>query len=471
MGLLGGIRRWFEMLFKNEAEKEFDTKVITYQNMESVISHCAYIYYGRPEWVSKDDDIRTINFAKTICSEIARLTTLDIGIEFDGGTRGKWLQEQVNNSYFSLRHWIEYGMAFGTVIIKPNGGGLDVFVPGQFEITSLNSRNEIDGAVFKDTYEDNGKYYTRFEYHRFIESTYVISNRAYVSDKADDKGKPIALEETKWNELLPEVYITKANGEPIDKPLFGVLRTPQASNVELNCPLGLPIFEEAIQELMDLDIAYSRNSLEIKNSKKIVLADDRLLYHSGTKITDRIIGKSEIKLPPFVQNVFGNDTKEFYQEINPELQTTVRREGINQQLSLIGYKCGFDNGYFKFDEKTGLVTATQVEAEQQRTIQLIKDCRDKLESCLNDTIYALSVMADLYNLTPSGLYEVNYSFGDICYNYEEDKQTWWRYVTSNKIPAWYYFVKFEKMTEEEAKSLVEEAEPKEEGIYSKFGQE
>lgn len=458
------------MLFRNDAEKEFNAKVITYPGMDATVSHCANIYYGIPEWVSREDDICTINFAKTICSEIARLTALDIGIEFEGEGRGEWLQGQVDSSYFNLRHWIEYGMAFGTAIIKPNGDGLDVFVPGQFEITSVNTRNEIDGAIFKDTYEDGGKYYTRLEYHRFAGKQYVISNKAYISENADDKGKPIALEKTKWGGLLPEVCIEKANGEPLDNPLFGVLRTPQASNVELNCPLGLPIFQEAIQELKDLDIAYSRNALEIKNSKKIVLADDRLMYNAGKKITDRIIGKSDIKLPSFVKNVFGHDEKEFYQEINPELQTTVRREGINQQLSLIGYKCGFDNGYFKFDDKTGLVTATQVEAEQQRTIQLIKDCRDKLESCLNDTIYALSVMADLYNLSPSGPYKVNYSFGDICYNYEEDKQTWWRYVTLNKIPAWYYFVKFEKMTEKEAKALVEEAEPKE-GIYSKFGEE
>ncbi|MFQ8841830.1 MAG: hypothetical protein ACLR8P_13850 [Clostridium fessum] len=52
--------------------------------------------------------------------------------------------------------------------------------------------------------------------------------------------------------------------------------------------------------------------------------------------------------------------------------------------------------------KTGMVTAAQVEADDQRTIQLIKDMRDKLQDCLNGAIYALSVYADLNGLAPAG---------------------------------------------------------------------
>lgn len=78
--------------------------------------------------------------------------------------------------------------------------------------------------------------------------------------------------------------ILKANGEKLDGPLYGVLRTPQANNVDISTPLGLPIFAEAIEELKDLDIAYSRNAGEIFDSQKIVLADDRLLMPSGTPV-------------------------------------------------------------------------------------------------------------------------------------------------------------------------------------------
>ena len=88
--------------------------------------------------------------------------------------------------------------------------------------------------------------------------------------------------------------------------------------------------------------------------------------------------------------------------------------------------------------------------------------RDKLEACLNGAIYAMSVYADLYNLAPVGNYEVVYNFGDILYSHEADKQQWYAYAVQNRIPFWYYLVKFEGFTEKEARALVEEAQPKEE---------
>ena len=359
-------------------------------------------------------------------------------------------------------------MAYGTIILKPNGKGLDIFTPMDFIITDCDNEG-IYGIVFKDSYSENDKYYTRFEYHRFVEVKdgentyypYYISNIAYVSRSAKSVGDPIALNRTKWSDLLPETPpILKANNEQIDGPMFGILRTPQANNLDISSPLGLPMYAEAIEELKDLDIAYSRNVGEIFDSEKIILADDQLMFGSGTNIKGRYAGMSNEKLPHYVKNVFGNGTESFYQEIVPSLNTDIRITGINNLLSFVGFKCGYSNGYFVLDEKTGMVTATQVEADDRRTIQLIKDVRDKLESCLDGAIYALNVYADLYGLAPAGNYEMTYDFGDITYNREEDRARWWQYVVQGKVPPWMYFQKFEGLSEEDAKAMVKEAQPK-----------
>lgn len=128
-------------------------------------------------------------------------------------------------------------------------------------------------------------------------------------------------------------------------------------------------------------------------------------------------------MPKFFKAIAGLDSSEAYHEVNPTLNTEMRKSGINQCLSLVGVKCGFSNGYFVIDEKTGMVTATQVESDDRRTIQLIKDVRDAMQNCLDDLFYAQSVFADLYNLAPAGDYEATYDFGDITYNEEEDRFT------------------------------------------------
>lgn len=466
------------MIFKKQAEEDFNIQAAEFPEMESLINRCANIYRGAPEWLDDEDNIKTINFAKTVCSEAARLTTLAIGIQIGGSARATWLQKQINKVYFQIRHWVEYGCAYGTVFIKPNGESLDVFTPADVMIVDYDNQ-EIKGIIFKDSYTVGRKYYTRLEYHRFVETTvdgvttypYYVSNRAYVSKSPQSIGNKIDLKQTKWADLMADTPpILKANGEKLDGPLFGVLRTPQANNVDISTPLGLPVFAEGIEELGDIDVAYSRNAGEIKDSQKIALLDDRLLMPSGTPVSAMSPRgmenrRNEMKLPHYVKNVFGQDEKEFYQEINPQLNTDARLAGINALLSQLSYKCGFSSGYFVFNEKTGMVTATQVEADDRRTIQFIKDVRDKLEDCLNGVIYALNVFADLYDLTPVGVYETTYDFGDITYNREEDRARWWQYVVQGKVPAWLFFVKFEGMTEEDAKAMVKEAQPDEPTLF------
>jgi A118 family predicted phage portal protein len=252
----------------------------------------------------------------------------------------------------------------------------------------------------------------------------------------------------------------------VEKPLFGVFRMPHANNIDVGSPYSLPIFSEAVQELRDLDIAYSRNAKEVIDSKRTVLIDsDRVLPNGKIARQKAALGQSV--LPDFVQMVDGNGgiDSDIYHEINPQLNTDTRIKGINALLSQIGYKSGYSNGYYVFNEASGIQTATGVEAEQQRTVQTIKDVRDQLEFCHTGLIYALNAFADLYALAPGGAYEVAFDFGDITYDLEHDRARWWGYVTSGKVPAWMFFVKFEGMTEAEAKAMVAEAAPKQPTLF------
>lgn len=451
MSLFSTIKGWFSMLTKSKAKDEFNIEAISSEQMSAWISECINIYQGNPSWLNEDDHIDTINMAKALCSETARLTTLGIGVKLDGSARAEWLQKQIDRVYFQLRNWVEYGCAYGTVILKPNGSDIDLYTPDMFEITHTTA-DRIDGAIFHNWKQaGEKKWYTRLEYHRFEDGIYRITNKCYLGDKPDDTKETVDIKSTPWSYMAEEVAISN-----MENTLFGVFRTPQANNLDLNSPYGLPIFSEAVQELRDLDIAYSRNSKEIRDSKRTILLDSDTMTPSGTKIGYQ----QETTLPDFIKNVRGDGKEMFYKEINPTLNTDTRLTGINALLSQIGYKAGFSNGYFVFNESTGIQTATQVEADQQRTIQLIKDVRDKLESCLDGLIYAMDVFATLYRLAPMGAYEVVYDFGDITYNVEEDRARWWGYVQSGKVPAWRYFVKFEGMTEEDAKAMVAEANPK-----------
>lgn len=453
------------MIFLSKIKEIFGVEEVTSLAMSRAVEDGEKIYKGSPKWIGEKDDIRTINFAKSLCSETARLTTLAIKITIDGSGRAEWLQKQIDRIYFKIREWVEYGCAYGTVIMKPSTDGIDLFIPEKYVITEYKNKT-ITGVVFIYQRKESDKYFTRFEYHHYVsKEEYTVSNRCFVGDSYNSVSESIDIRLTPWNGLLEDANVTG-----MEQPAYGVFKTPQANNIDINSAIGIPIFSDAIVELEDLDIAYSRNAKEIKDSKRILLLDsDRMLPSDGRNLSDLQSdfesNRKAMGLPDMVKNVWGDGASTFYQEINPTLNTDMRLNGINALLSQIGYKVGYSNGYFVFNESTGIATATQVEAEQQRTIQFIKDVRDKLEDCINDVISGLDMYASVYNLAPSGVYEVVYDFSDITYNYEEEKTRWWGYVVAGKVPAYKYFMKFEGMSEEEAKAMVEEAKPKEPALF------
>ena len=463
MSIITRIKGWLSMFLTSKAKEEFNIEPIISQSMENMISKCISIYCGKPYWLNEEDHIKTVNFAKSVCSETARLTMLGTKVTIDGSARAEWLQEEIDKVYYKFREWVEYGCAYGTVILKPNGNGIDFVTPEDFIVTS-ESNGMINGVVFINRATEGKKYFTRLEYHRFVNDVYCITNKCYVGDTKNDTNKVVNIAKTPWRDLAEESFI-----QNVEKPLYGVLTMPHANNVELGSAYGMPIFSEALEELKDLDIAYSRNSKEIFDSKRTVLLDSDRLLPTGGKVAQTGTyfnrQRESMGLPDYVKNVYGNGTEDFYQEINPQLNTDTRLNGLNAYLSQIGYKVGYSNGYFVFNEAGGIQTATEVESNDRRTIQLIKDIRDKVESCITDVIYAMNVFADLYDLAPVGVYEVLFDFGDITYNVEEDRQRWWGYVVSGKVPAWKYFEKFEGMSEEEAREMIEQATPKKPRLF------
>lgn len=456
MGLISWIKGVFhKMNLPNEVKTDFGVKEITAPELNRLIDYCARTYRGEPDWLDIENHIKTINFARSVCSETARLATMNIGIEVGGDARAKWLQEQVDKTLDELRRWIEYGNAYGTVVLKPNGETVDIITPDRMVVTET-SGGRIRGAVFLDQryINDEDRWYTRLEYHRFVKGVYTITNRCYWGATKSSLTHKIDIKDSPWRGITEEV-----KAQNVDDMLFGVYRTPAANNVDMDSPLGLPLFADALEELQDLDVAYSRNAKEIFDSKRTVIIDSDRLLATGGRIGqhNKAALIEQAGLPDYVKAVEGTGQGDIYHEINPTLNTATRLQGLNALLSQIGFKCGFSNGYFVFNEKTGMVTATQVESDDRRTLQLINDIRHSIKVAMDGLVYALDKFADAYNLAPRGSYELTYDFADLTLNQAEDQARWYQYVSAGRVPFWYYLTKYEGFSEKEAKELAQMA--------------
>lgn len=432
--------------------KVFGVDLITSSDMTNAIRLWDDISTGKPPWLNRGDDIKTINMAKHIADTRAKLAMLDIGIAISGSPRADYLQTVADDLLKRLPNKFAEAERLGGMVIKWNGETWDYVLPGDFGVTAKDDNGEIVGAIFASYASQGNGHYTRLEYHRFDGNRYIVTNRAFKNELTGtgrySLGRPVALQNVDaWAHMRDEVAILN-----LEKPLFAYYRVPGVNTVDRSNPFGQSVFANALTELEAIDIAVSRKNAEVEDSKHITFVGQNAVQNATNK---------GIELPRFVKGLGvglnDSDISAIHEHV-PTMLTEQRIKDINFNLSMAGVKCGFSEGVFVLDGQTGMITATQVEADDRDTIQTVKTDRDALKDALDQALYGADAMATLYGLAPLGAYEVNYNFGDITYSYEEDRASWKSYAAQGWIPKWLYFVKFEGMTEEEAKSLTQEAD-------------
>ena len=467
-------------MFRKEIEERFQADVKLSSVMEAAIAKFYNITAGHPPWEDRDDDIESINFAGYIDDVTAGLVTLDLGIDISGSERADYLQKQADYVLNVIHDKVSEGLGNCGLMFKPNGQNVDYIEPGSFAPTETDSNGNILGCVFQSQIHRGDYTYTRLEWHRFEDTTsdvgelvkiYRITNYAYKArtgrfgnSAMTNIGDPCSLTEVKeWANIEQDIAIAN-----VEMPLFAYFKNPVPNRIDRTSPLGVPVWHNALKELKDLDVAWSRKGSEVEDSKHMTFVSQSSIQYAD---------QHDVKLPRFLRGLeMGVDGDNTIQEHVSTLLTDQRIADINSILSMISTKCGFSQGFFRLDEKTGVMTATQVEADDQETIRTIKNIRDALQDAITQLLYGCNVMADLYSDTAPELWEtlkesMSFSFGDITYNYQEDMANWWKYRLQGDVPAWMYYVKFEKMSEEEAKAMIEEAKPDEETLFNRFQEE
>ena len=465
MGLITWIKAVWDKLFKREIEERFNADILLSSEMENWIDKFYRITSGHPDWEDVEDDIESINFAGYIDDVTAGLVTLDAKIKMPDTPRGKLLQESADYVLQVLNDKVSEALGNAGLMFKPNGKNIDYVEPGSFAPTDVDSNGNILGCVFQDQRKIGDYYYTRLEWHRFEEigenHVYRITNYAYKSTGVMGIGKLCKLSEVPdWAYLEEDIALLN-----IKKPLFSYFKNPVPNRLDRTSPLGVPIWNNCMKELKDLDVAWGRKSGEVQDSKHITFLPESAIRYADMH---------NVKLPRFLKGFQSGSTED--SEIREHVSTLLteqRISDINSILAMISTKCGFSQGFFVLDEKTGMMTATQVEADDQETIRTIKNIRDALQSCLKDLFYALNVMADQYTTLPAEDWQelingTTFDFGNILYNYAEDKASWYQYVNQGYVPSYLYFSKFEGMSEDEAREMVAEAQvekPEDESLF------
>lgn len=472
MNIFTRVKEFIMNLFKISAEKEFNVDIISSDLMEMAQIEWQNIIKGRPYWMSKN--VRTINFAKFLCYYTSKKTCLDLNVTISGSDRADYINQCIGAMIQkSIRDKVEDACGAGGIIFKPSGtynpaGAIDYVMPGSFAVTEKNSNGDILGVIFIDRQIKGDDYYTRLEYQHFTSSisddgegvgrTYTIENKAFRSKGSDSLGRSIALADVpEWKNIPESVTISN-----VEKPLFGYFKMPYNNTIDYTSPEGVAVFANCIEELRNLDVAWSRKDDEVDDSQHITFIDESALMKRDKNTGD----KERLELPRFVKGLrMGVEASNTVNEHVPTLLTEQRVADINSILSMISTKAGFSQGQFVLDRKTGITTATEIESDDSETVETITDMRNALKSAIKDLVYALDKYCDVFFNMPSGYInaldesvadEDVFYFKDLLASFEQDRTRAYQLMMNGVYSKRKYLKEYEGFNDKEIDEMFAE---------------
>lgn len=360
--------------------------------MKTAIELWNAMYENKSPWLT--ENVRSLNLAAVVSSELARLATLEMKSCISGSERARILSKPYSEFLKNIRQYAEYACAKGGIMFKPyvtrSGIKIEAIHNGRFAPTRFDSSGNITGAVFSQQVIHGGKIFTRLERHELSGGRYAIENTAFVSRNGGTLGRKTALAEVPEWENLSEYAIL----ENVKSPLFAYFKMPFANSIDDSSPLGVSVFSRCTELMRDADEQYSRLLWEFEGSELAVDASSDLLRLNGDSAEMPRFGKRLFRK-------FETADPDFYSVFNPNIRDVSLINGLNAILRRIERGCGLAYGTIS-DVRAVQRTAQEIIDSKQRSYSVARDIQKSLENALSSLIDALDTLADLYSLAPRG---------------------------------------------------------------------
>ena len=455
------IRRWlFRMAKKEDVVSKLKADIVISDDMLKAVNLWNDMYLNKAEWLEEN---KGLNLPSSICSEIARLATIEMKSEISGknSKRAEYLNTFYQQVIDDIRTQVEYGCAVGGLILKPYIDGdkisVDYIQANNFYPTAFDGAGKIISAVFIDQKKLNDKYYTRLEHHQMTNEGVYITNNAFISHTEHEIGKEIPLDSIdEWALLQPEVLLKGVN-----KPLFGYFKTPLANNIDTRSPLGVSVYSKAVDLIRQADEQYSRLLWEFEASEYAVYIDELAMkpYKDAKgKITGYNIPQKQKRI--FKGLSLASTQNEFFKEWCPNIREQSLINGLNEILCRIEDVCGLARGTFS-NPQGEAKTATELKILRQRSYATICDTQKSIKTALDELVYAMDMWATLGNLAPKSDIETSFEFDDSIVTDRQaefiEKQ---QLVTMGILQPWELRMWYLGETEEQAKKSLQEQQNK-----------
>lgn len=303
---------------------------------------------------------KTMQMAKRACEDRADLLLNErVHIKLDSDTAQADFDAILTANNFRVKgnQLVEISNAAGTgafVEYIRNGAIKIDYVQGDMIYPLSWENGVITECAFASQKVIRGKPYVYLNMHTLNEAgQYIVTNKVFA------KHSDGSIHEADLPDNVLPVFETHSATPLYQIVTPNIVNNSDRDNAVTANPMGIARFANAIDTLELIDLIYDSLSNEFRLGKKRIVVSSR-----GAKV-DIEDGKP---LPAFDDNdieFYSLDISEdVIKEINMALRAGDHETALNLALNVYSMQCGFGAGYYSYDRKQGVKTATEVVSDQ-----------------------------------------------------------------------------------------------------------
>ena len=333
-----------------------------------------------------------LGMAKKVCEDWASLI-LNEKVSIKAGEYEERLSEILDANNFRVRgnQLVELAFALGTgalvEYLAADGSIVIDYVRADMIYPLSYDNGDVTECAFGSYRNYGGKECIYLQIHRLgrqqdgeAPGEYYIENRYVDINSGNDLDIPTSMQ--------PLIHTRS------ERPLFQIIVPNVVNNIDLDSPMGISVFANAVDQIKSCDVIYDSYVNEfILGRKRILVPISMAKMYMGTNEKDR-----SVPVPEFdpSETVFYQMPADRNSDLKPtEVDMTIRASdhelGIQRALDLCSFKCGLGTRRYQFTG-SGVKTATEVISDKSDLYQNLKKNEIPVKAALIRMVQAVAFL-------------------------------------------------------------------------------
>ena len=343
-----------------------------------------------------------INFNSIFSNKLANYVINDSNVNITGeNARVELLDKTIQSMWKKAKKITSMGFGYGGVILVPyvKSGKIYYNIVSQSRVTidEVEGENIIGATIIADKKTVNKGIGNSKTYYRLTNYRVRNGNIEITQKFTDENGHEVAVPDF-WKNIELKKVITG-----VDRALFGYIKSP-INNRKTDDKYGVPITYGCDSTIAEIKETMKQLYREYKLKEAFVGADSTMFN-----------GKDSLPLNGLFKKVDAGDDN-FFEVFDPAFRPFTER--LQELFKRLEHEIGTSAGILS-EVNTANATATEIKRSMYDTFTIVDDMRSNIEKGIEDFLYSANVLANAYNLTPQGDYEVSF---DWDYSLLEDSQ-------------------------------------------------